>query len=111
MREGCVKVATRDKKQEKTLETGMSVKYRKGDDELVVFTEFDEDQFVREAGIFKFDNALLSEVIKVLNEYYGSHIVLPDNYAALRISVVFKEVSLKEAIEIINRTLDIQLTI
>ena len=111
VREGCVKVATRDKKQEKILETGMSVKYEKGDDELVIFTEFDEDQFVREAGIFKFDNALLSEVIKVLNEHYGCHIVLPDDYASLRISVVFKGVSLKEAIEVINRTLDIQLTI
>ena len=104
---GRVKVTTQDKKQESVLETGMSVKYGKKDGELMISTKEDKG----EIQILKFDNAPLSEVIETLNEYYSCHVTLPANYATLRITVVFKEVSLEEAIEIINRTLDIQLTI
>ena len=104
---GRVKVTTQDKKQESILETGMSVKYGKKDGKLMISTKEDKG----EQQILKFDNAPLSEVIETLNEYYGSHVTLPADYATLRITVVFKEVSLEEAIEIINRTLDIQLTI
>lgn len=104
---GRVKVTTQDKKQESILETGMSVKYGKKDRKLMISTKEDKG----EQQILKFDNTLLSEVIETLNEYYGSHVTLPADYATLRITVVFKEVSLEEAIEIINRTLDIQLTI
>ena len=104
---GRVKVTTQDKKQESILETGMSVKYGKKDRKLMISTKEDKG----EQQILKFDNAPLSEVIETLNEYYGSHVTLPADYATLRITVVFKEVSLEEAIEIINRTLDIQLTI
>lgn len=107
---GQVRVATLDKKQEKILETGMSVRYEKTEGKLKTFTHFDANRLRWKTGIFKFENAFLSDVIKVLNEYYGSHIVLSDDYATLRISVIFKGVSLKEAIEVINRTLDIQLT-
>ena len=104
---GRVKIITQDKKQERILETGMSVKYGKKDRKLMISTKEDKG----EQQILKFDNAPLSEVIETLNEYYGSHVTLPADYATLRITVVFKEVSLEEAIEIINRTLDIQLTI
>ena len=104
---GRVKVTTQDKKQERILETGMSVKYGKEKGELMISTKEDEG----EAQIFKFDNAPLSEVIETLNEYYGSHVTLPADYAALRITVIFKEVPLEEVIEVINSTLDIQLTI
>ena len=104
---GRVKITTQDKKQESILETGMSVKYGKKDRKLMISTKEDKG----EQQILKFDNAPLSEVIETLNEYYGSHVTLPADYATLRITVVFKEVSLEEAIEIINRTLDIQLTI
>ena len=104
---GRVKVTTQDKKQESILETGMSVKYRKKDGKLMISTKEDKG----EQQILKFDNSPLSEVIETLNEYYDSHVTLPADYATLRITVVFKEVSLEEAIEIINRTLDIQLTI
>ena len=104
---GRVKITTQDKKQESVLETGMSVKYGKKDGELMISTKEDKG----EIQILKFDNAPLSEVIEGLNEYYSCHVTLPANYATLRITVVFKEVSLEEAIEIINRTLDIQLTI
>ena len=104
---GRVKVTTQDKKQESILETGMSVKYGKKDGKLMISTKEDKG----EIQILKFDNAPLSEVIETLNEYYSCHVTLPANYATLRITVVFKEVSLEEAIEIINRTLDIQLTI
>ena len=104
---GRVKITTQDKKQESVLETGMSVKYGKKDGELMISTKEDKG----EIQILKFDNAPLSEVIETLNEYYGCHVTLPANYATLRITVVFKKVSLEEAIEIINRTLDIQLTI
>ena len=104
---GRVKIATQDKKQESILETGMSVKYGKKDRKLMISTKEDKG----EQQILKFDNAPLSEVIETLNEYYDSHVTLPADYATLRITVVFKEVSLEEAIEIINRTLDIQLTI
>ena len=104
---GRVKITTQDKKQESVLETGMSVKYGKKDGELMISTKEDKG----EIQILKFDNAPLSEVIETLNEYYSCHVTLPANYATLRITVVFKEVSLEEAIEIINRTLDIQLTI
>ena len=104
---GRVKITTQDKKQESVLETGMSVKYGKKDGELMISTKEDKG----EQQILKFDNAPLSEVIETLNEYYDSHVTLPADYATLRITVVFKEVSLEEAIEIINRTLDIQLTI
>ena len=104
---GRVKVTTQDKKQESILETGMSVKYGKKDRKLMISTKEDKG----EIQILKFDNAPLSEVIETLNEYYSCHVTLPANYATLRITVVFKEVSLEEAIEIINRTLDIQLTI
>ena len=104
---GRVKITTQDKKQESILETGMSVKYGKKDRKLMISTKEDKG----EIQILKFDNAPLSEVIETLNEYYDSHVTLPADYATLRITVVFKEVSLEEAIEIINRTLDIQLTI
>ena len=104
---GRVKITTQDKKQESILETGMSVKYGKKDRKLMISTKEDKG----EIQILKFDNAPLSEVIETLNEYYDSHITLPSDYATLRITVVFKEVSLEEAIEIINRTLDVQLTI
>lgn len=104
---GRVKVTTQDKKQESILETGMSVKYGKKDGKLMISTKEDKG----EQQILKFDNSPLSEVIETLNEYYDSHVTLPADYATLRITVVFKEVSLEEAIEIINRTLDIQLTI
>ena len=104
---GRVKITTQDKKQESILETGMFVKYGKKDRKLIISTKEDKG----EQQILKFDNAPLSEVIETLNEYYDSHVTLPANYATLRITVVFKEVSLEEAIEIINRTLDIQLTI
>lgn len=104
---GRVKITTQDKKQESILETGMSVKYGKKDRKLMISTKEDKG----EQQILKFDNAPLSEVIETLNEYYDSHVTLPADYATLRITVVFKEVSLEEAIEIINRTLDIQLTI
>lgn len=104
---GRVKITTQDKKQERILETGMSVKYGKKDRKLMISTKEDKG----EQQILKFDNAPLSEVIETLNEYYDSHVTLPADYATLRITVVFKEVSLEEAIEIINRTLDIQLTI
>ena len=104
---GRVKVTTQDKKQESILETGMSVKYGKKDRKLMISTKEDKG----EQQILKFDNSPLSEVIETLNEYYDSHVTLPADYATLRITVVFKEVSLEEAIEIINRTLDIQLTI
>ena len=104
---GRVKVTTQDKKQESILETGMSVKYGKKDGKLMISTKEDKG----EQQILKFDNAPLSEVIETLNEYYDSHVTLPADYATLRITVVFKEVSLEEAIEIINRTLDVQLTI
>lgn len=104
---GRVKVTTQDKKQESILETGMSVKYGKKDRKLMISTKEDKG----EQQILKFDNAPLSEVIETLNEYYDSHVTLPADYATLRITVVFKEVSLEEAIEIINRTLNIQLTI
>ena len=104
---GRVKITTQDKKQESVLETGMSVKYGKKDGKLMISTKEDKG----EIQILKFDNAPLSEVIETLNEYYSCHVTLPANYATLRITVVFKEVSLEEAIEIINRTLDIQLTI
>lgn len=104
---GRVKITTQDKKQESILETGMSVKYGKKDRKLMISTKEDKG----EQQILKFDNAPLSEVIETLNEYYDSHITLPSDYTTLRITVVFKEVSLEEAIEIINRTLDVQLTI
>ena len=104
---GRVKITTQDKKQESILETGMFVKYGKKDRKLIISTKEDKG----EIQILKFDNAPLSEVIETLNEYYDSHVTLPADYATLRITVVFKEVSLEEAIEIINRTLDIQLTI
>ena len=104
---GRVKITTQDKKQESILETGMSVKYGKKDRKLMISTKEDKG----EQQILKFDNSPLSEVIETLNEYYDSHVTLPADYATLRITVVFKEVSLEEAIEIINRTLDIQLTI
>ena len=104
---GRVKITTQDKKQKSVLETGMSVVYEKKQGELMIFTKEDKG----EMQILKFDNAPLSEVIEILNEYYGSHVTLPADYATLRITVVFKEVSLKEAIDIINRTLGIQLTI
>lgn len=104
---GRVKITTQDKKQESILETGMSVKYGKKDRKLMISTKEDKG----EIQILKFDNAPLSEVIETLNEYYDSHITLPADYATLRITVVFKEVSLEEAIEIINRTLEVQLTI
>ena len=104
---GRVKITTQDKKQESILETGMSVKWGKKDGKLMISTKEDKG----EIQILKFDNAPLSEVIETLNEYYDSHVTLPADYATLRITVVFKEVSLEEAIEIINRTLDIQLTI
>ena len=104
---GRVKITTQDKKQESILETGMSVKCGKKDGKLMISTKEDKG----EIQILKFDNAPLSEVIETLNEYYDSHVTLPADYATLRITVVFKEVSLEEAIEIINRTLDIQLTI
>lgn len=103
---GRVKITTQDKKQKSVLETGMSVVYEKKQGELMIFTKEDKG----EMQILKFDNAPLSEVIEILNEYYGSHVTLPADYATLRITVVFKEVSLKEAIDIINRTLGIQLT-
>ena len=104
---GRVKITTQDKKQKSVLETGMSVVYGKKQGELMIFTKEDKG----EMQILKFDNAPLSEVIEILNEYYGSHVTLPADYATLRITVVFKDVSLKEAIDIINRTLGIQLTI
>ena len=104
---GRVKITTQDKKQESILETGMSVKCGKKDRKLMISPKEDKG----EIQILKFDNAPLSEVIETLNEYYDSHVTLPADYATLRITVVFKEVSLEEAIEIINRTLDIQLTI
>ena len=104
---GRVKITTQDKKQESVLENGMSVKYGKKDRKLMISTKEDKG----EQQILKFDNAPLSEVIETLNEYYDSHVTLPADYATLRITVVFKEASLEEAIEIINRTLDIQLTI
>lgn len=107
---GQVRVATLDKKQEKILETGMSARYEKTEGKLKTFTHFDTNRLGWKTGIFKFENAFLSDVVKVLNEYYGSHIVLSDDYATLRISVIFRELSLKEAVEVINRTLDIQLT-
>lgn len=108
---GRVKVTTLDKKQDETLETGMSAKYEKVKGKLTIFTHDDNDSLKGETGILRFDNAPLPEVIEMLNKYYGSHIVLPDEYTSLRITVVFKEVPLEKAIEIINRTLDIQLTI
>ena len=107
---GRVKVTTLDKKQDETLETGMSAKYEKVKGELIISTQ-DNDSLKGQSGILRFDNAPLPEVIEMLNKYYGSHIVLPDEYTSLRITVVFKEVPLDKAIEIINRTLDIQLTI
>ena len=105
-KKGRVKITTQDKKQESVLETGMSVGMEKrwGINDL-------HEKDKGEIQILKFDNAPLSEVIETLNEYYSCHVTLPANYATLRITVVFKEVSLEEAIEIINRTLDIQLTI
>ena len=105
---GRVKVTTLDKKQDETLETGMSAKYEKVKGELTISAK---DSLKGQAGNLKFDNTPLPEVIEILNKYYGSHIVLPDEYTSLRITVVFKEVSLEKAIEIINRTLDIQVTI
>ena len=107
---GRVKVTSLDKKQDKTLETGMSAKYEKVKGEFMISTQ-DNNSLKGQSGILKFDNAPLPEVIEILNKYYGSHIVLPDEYTSLRITVVFKEVSLEKAIEIINRTLDIQVTI
>lgn len=105
---GRVKVTTLDKKQDETLETGMSAKYEKVKGELTISAK---DSLKGQAGNLKFDNTPLPEVIEILNKYYGCHIVLPDEYTSLRITVVFKEVSLEKAIEIINRTLDIQVTI
>lgn len=110
VKKGRVKVTTLDKKQDETLETGMSAKYEKVKGKFMISTQ-DNDSLKGQTRILKFDNAPLPEVIEILNKYYGSHIVLPDDYTSLRITVVFKEVSLEKAIEIINKTLDIQLTI
>lgn len=111
VKRGRVMVTALDSDQIEILETGMDGIYDRDEGVWEITTQEDNTLYNEEAGIFEFDNATLSEVVETLNRYHGSHVRVPEEYASLRISVVFNGVTLEEAIEIINRTLDIRLSV
>lgn len=105
---GRVKITTLDNQQDEILETGMSIKYEKVEDKIIIQSR---DTLMTPTNIFRFENITLYEMFEKLNKHYGSHVVVPDEYKFLRITVIFGEVPLEKVIEIVNITLDIQLTI
>ena len=105
---GRVKVTSLDNQQDEILKTGMSVKYEKVEDKIVIQSR---DTLMTQTNIFRFENVTLYEMFEKLNKHYGSHVVVPDEYKFLRITVIFGEVPLEKVIEIVNITLNIQLTI
>lgn len=108
---GRVKVTTSRGKQECILQKGMSASYKTSEPELKVSPEFDANRIGWKTGVFRFKDAPLAEVIRELNLYYQVKMALPDEYDSSRITVSFDKLPLKEALEIINQTLDIELVL
>ena len=106
--EGRVKVITPHGKREEILTQGMAATCLQGEERITV-TSFDNNRLSWKTGLFQFNSTPLPEVVRLLNNHYRERILLPEGSDTLRITVSFRGLSLEEVLEIINRTLDIQL--
>lgn len=70
---------------------------------------YEVNQISWKTGYFRFDNTPLPEVIRLLNRHYRATVTCPPASAGLRITVTLDQLSLEEALSIINETLGTQL--
>lgn len=106
---GRVEFIVRNGNERVILEKGMSAAYRKGEDSLRVTRYDDVNLLAWKTGVLKFDHTPLREVVARLNAYYGAHVNVSRDWEDLELTVTFHDVNLKEALDIINRTLGIHL--
>lgn len=108
---GKVAVDLPDHSSREILTAGMMTQWTRQQDRLTTGHEFDANKLSWKTKILKFNNTPLSEVIQILNKHYKVNLVLPEKYKDLRLTATFESLSLAETLDIINQTLDIQLSI
>lgn len=108
---GKVAVISPDSLSCDTLTAGMATLWSALQPEFMTREDFNFNLFAWKTKTLRFQNTPLPEVIHTLNEYYRVRIILPESYKGLRLTAKFKDIPLSKALEIINQTLDIHLTV
>lgn len=108
---GKVAVISPDSLSNDTLTAGMATLWSALQPEFMTREDFNFNLFAWKTKTLRFKNTPLPEVIHTLNEYYRVRIILPESYKGLRLTAKFKDIPLSKALEIINQTLDIHLTV
>lgn len=93
------------------LTAGMMTQWSRQQKHLTTDQNFDANKLSWKTKKLKFNNTPLYEVIQILNKHYKVNIALPEKYKHLRLTATFESLSLAETLDIINQTLDIQLSI
>ena len=80
--------------------------------QLLNKTKYSDENFLAwETGILKFNNQPLSEIVKVLSEYYSTKIEAAPSMQNRVITVAFDNQPLDEALKILEITLDVKIDI
>lgn len=108
---GKVAVISPDSLSSDTLTAGMATAWSVLQPKFMTKEKFNFNLFAWRTKVLRFKNTPLPEVINTLNEYYKVRLILPESYKGLRLTAKFKDIPLSKALEIINQTLDIHLTI
>ena len=106
---GRVRVTATDTRRDMVLSAGMTAAYKRGEGQVRVDSTRDVNRTSWKTGVLRFERTPLREVVARLNEHYRAHVRLPREWEGLELTVTFRGVTLAEALEIINETLDIRL--
>ena len=103
---GRVRVTTGER--DTTLEAGMAARCGR-DGSIAVSGRYDANRTAWKTRVLRFEGTPLREVVARLNGHYRAHVELPGEWAGLELTVTFEDVTLAEALAIINEALDIHL--
>jgi len=111
---GVVALTSKQEKKEKqeqiVLRAGNSGTYHKQNQELVLVPAADPNSISWKTRKLYFDNSSLQEVVDLVNEVYGAHLVLAnEKLASCQITVTFRDQSLEAILNVLESTLDLKL--
>ncbi len=91
-------------------EAGMAVHYRADTKTIEIIAPDSRMEVNGQTGRLSFDNVRLEEVVRILSFYYDTPLELPEEEATIPFSSSFTNQSLTDIIQIINFTLDTNIT-
>lgn len=105
------KAETQDKQEQLILRAGNSGSYHKKSQELLLIPRADPNNISWKTRELYFDATPLNEAIELINKVYGSHLVIENEaLAGCSITVSFRNQNLEAILNVLEATLDLELT-